>query len=420
MTGQIEQQGEQEQAQQGSILDVLRSTWDTYELFGQVREHMPVIHVAELDAWVLSRYSDIAPVVNDPERFGSMPADLVGEVPDEVKDALPHGYAPWQPALVNQDPPEHTRVRRLAQKPLTPKAIARHEDEIRAVANRLIDAFVDEGRTDLADMFATPMPVQVLGHILGIPRADHHRFRDWTLGITELFIPSIAEERRLELAREQVHFTEYILDAIAHRRRNPGDDLVSGLIMAQEQGEKSLTDREVLGVIGQLIIAGFETSAGGISFTLYKLGEDPELRERVRNDLSLVPKLVEESLRRLTPARGIVRRVKQDCEIGGHQVKAGENLFLLVQSANNDPQQFSCPARIDLDRDPAEMRKSLHWGSGNHTCIGMPLARLDMRIAIEVALTRLPNLRVAPDQQILVQPGMIFHRPASIDFEWDV
>lgn len=406
--------------EQGSILDVLRSTWDTVELFEQVREHMPVIHVPELDAWVLSRYEDIAPVVNDPERFGAMPADLVGEVPDEVKEALPHGYAPWQPALVNQDPPEHTRVRRLAQKPLTPKAIAQHEDEIRAVANRLIDEFAKDGRTDLADMFATPMPVQVLGHILGIPSADHRRFRDWTLGITELFIPSITEERRLELAREQVHFTEYILDAIQHRRKDPGDDLVSGLILAQEQGEKSLTDQEVLGVIGQLIIAGFETSAGGISFTLYKLGEDPELRERVRNDLSLVPKLVEESLRRLTPARGIVRRVKQDCEIGGQQIKAGQNLFLLVQSANNDPAQFSCPAAINLDRDPAEMKKSLHWGSGNHTCIGMPLARLDMKVAIEVALERLPNLRIAPDQQILVQPGMIFHRPASIDFEWDV
>ena len=410
---------QQAQTQQGSILDVLRSTWDTYELFGQVREHMPVIHVAELNAWVLSRYDDIAPVVNDPVRFGSMPADLVGEVPAEVRDALPHGYAPWQPALVNQDPPQHTRVRRLAQKPLTPKAVAGLEDEVRAVANRLIDEFADNGRTDLAENFATPMPVQVLGHLVGIPRADHQKFREWTLGITELFIPSITVERRLELARGQVDFTEYILDVIQYRRRNPGDDLVSGLIQAQEQGERSLTDQEILGVIGQLIIAGFETSAGGISFTLFMLGQEPELYARIRDDLSLVPKLVEESLRRLTPARGIVRRVKQDCEIGGQQVKAGQNLFLLVQSANNDPAHFSCPARLDLDRDPAEVKKSLHWGSGNHTCIGMPLARLDMRVAIEAAMTRLPNLRVVPDQQILVQPGMIFHRPASIDFEWD-
>jgi cytochrome P450 len=97
-----------------SMMDVLVGTWDTFELFEQVREHMPVLHVAELDSWVLSRYEDIAPILNDPERFGCMPPDMVGEVPDEVKAALPHGYAPWQPALVNQDPPEHTRVRRLS------------------------------------------------------------------------------------------------------------------------------------------------------------------------------------------------------------------------------------------------------------------------------------------------------------------
>jgi cytochrome P450 len=410
---------EQEPEPQGSILDVLRSTWDTCELFEQVREHMPVIHVAELNAWVLSRYDDIAPILNDPRRFGSMPADLVGEVPDEVKEALPHGYAPWQPALVNQDPPEHTRVRRLAQKPLTPKAVATREDEIRDVANGLIDKFVAKGRADLADEFATPMPVQVVGHLLGVPDADHQKFHEWTLGITELFIPSITDERRLYLAREQVDFTEYILDVIHDRRRNPGTDLASGLVLAQEQGEKSLTDQEILGVIGQLIIAGFETTAGGISFTLYMLTQNPEIYDRVRDDLSLVPTLIEESLRRLTPARGLVRRINQDCEIGGHQMKAGENIFALVQSANNDPAQFGCPAKFDLDRDPAEMKKSLHWGVGNHTCIGMPLAKLDMKVAIETAIQRLPNLRLVPDQQILVQPGMIFHRPEKLEFEWD-
>jgi cytochrome P450 len=264
------------------------------------------------------------------------------------------------------------------------------------------------------------MPVQVLGHILGIPKADHQVFREWTLGITELFIPSITDARRLELAREQVKFTNYVLDVIAHRRETPGDDLISGLILAQEQNERSLTDREILGVVGQLIIAGFETSAGGISFTLYKLGQDPELRARIQKDLSLVPKLVEESLRRLTPARGIVRRVKQDCEIAGNKIKAGQNLFLLVQSANNDPAHFGCPAKLDIDRPAVEMKKSLHFGVGNHTCIGISVARLDMRVAIETAITRLPNLRVVPDQEILVQPGMIFHRPANIDFEWDI
>ena len=402
------------------MLDVLRSTWDTCPIFEQLREHAPVLHVPELDAWVLSRYDDVLRVVRDTEGFGAMPPDLVGEVPAEVADQLPHGYAPWQPALVNQDPPEHTRIRKLAQKPLTVKAVAAHEAEIREVANRLIDAFVDRGRADLVDNFATPMPVQVLSGFFGIPPADHRQFREWTLGITELFVPSITDERRLFLAREQVDFTNYITAMITERRQSPGTDLISGLILAQEENEQALSDQEILGIVGQLIIAGFETSAGGISFALFKLCEQPSVLARVRDDPSLVPRVVEESLRRLTPARGLVRRVKHDCEFHGQQVKAGSNIFALVQSANNDERVFTCPAKFDIDRDPVEMRKSVHFGLGPHRCIGMPLAQLDMRVAIETIVARLPNLRVVPDQQITVQPGMIFHRPERLEFQWDV
>ncbi|MGB8387600.1 cytochrome P450 [Mycobacterium sp.] len=405
---------------QPSMMEVFRSTWDTCALFGQLREHAPVLHVPELDAWVISRYDDIRAVVEDIDRFGCMPGDLVGEVPDELKDALPHGYAPWQPALVNTDPPEHNRIRKLAAKPLTPGAIKAREGVIRDAANRLIDAIEANGRADLVDNYATPMPVHVLIKILGVPAEDHQKFHQWTLGITELFVPTISDERRLELARDQVAFNQYLEEAIAHRRKSPGDDLISGLILAQEQNEKSLTDREILGVVGQLVIAGFETSAGGISFSLYKLCEDRELFARVRDDLSLVPKVVEESLRRLTPARGIVRRVKEDVEIRGHKIAKGSNIFAMVQSANNDDTVFGCPERFDIDRDPTEMRKSIHFGLGPHTCIGQWVARLDMKVAIEAAITRLPNLRLVPDQEIRVQQGMIFHRPERLEFEWDV
>lgn len=409
-----------ETAAQPSMMEVLKSTWDTCPMFEQVREFAPVMHVPEVDAWVLSRYDDIAAVVADEKRFGAMPADLVGEVPEEVRHLLPHGYAPWQPALVNTDGEEHARIRRLSQKPLTPKNIAPREGVVRDAANSLLDAVVESGRADLVDVFATPMPVHVLIKILGVPAEDYMKFHDWTLGITELFVPTISDERRLELAREQVGFNDYLMDAIAARRKDPGDDLISGLILAQEQKDKSLTDREILGVLGQLVIAGFETSAGGISFSLYTLAQDRELYERVRNDLSLVPKVVEESLRRLTPARGIVRRVNEDVEIRGNKIAAGSNIFALVQSANNDGTVFDCPAKFDIDRPASEMRKSLHFGAGSHTCIGLSVARLDMRVAIETALTRLPNLRVVQDQEIVVQDGMIFHRPERLEFEWDV
>jgi cytochrome P450 len=404
---------------QPSLMDVFRSTWDTCELFAQLRQHAPVMHVPELDAWVISRYDDVLPIIRDVDRFGCMPDDLVGEVPDELKDALPHGYAPWQPALVNTDPPEHNRIRKLAAKALTPAAVRAREDVIREAANSLIDVIQPTGRADLVDRYATPMPVHVLIRILGVPAEDHRQFHQWTLGITELFVPSISEERRLHLAREQVDFNDYLMSAIAQRRKSPSDDLISGLILAQEDREKSLTDREILGVVGQLVIAGFETSAGGISFSLHKLCEDRDLFDRVRAEMTLVPKVVEESLRRLTPARGIVRRVKEDVEMRGHKIPKGSNLFLLVQSANNDDTVFKDPALFNLDRDAVEMRKSVHFGLGPHNCIGQWVARLDMTVAIETAITRLPNLRLVPGQDIRVQQGLIFHRPEHLEFEWD-
>jgi cytochrome P450 len=399
--------------QEASMLEVMAGVWDTYEMYGQLREHSPVFHVPEVDAWVLTRYDDVMTVVRDTKRFGAFPLDLVGDVPEQVKDELPHGYAPWQPALINLDPPEHTRIRKLAGKPLTPRVVAKREDEVRDAANGLIDRFVADGRADLVGDFAMPLPIQVLIKILGVPPEDHLQFRDWALGVIELFVPTITDDRRLELAREQVHFNNYIQAAIDARRADPRDDLISGLILVQEEDEKQLTDREILGVVGQLII-------GGISFALYTLAKQPEVLERLKDDFGLIPTAVEESLRRLTPARGLVRRVKEDCEFHGQRIPAGDNIFAMLQSANNDDTVFTCPHKFDLDRDPAELRQSLHFGIGPHKCLGAPLARLDLRVAIEQIITRLPGLRLVEGQEIRVQPGMILHRPERLMFEWEV
>jgi cytochrome P450 len=406
--------------EQQATIETLRSTWETGPIFEQLRAQAPVLYVPELDAWILSRYEDVHTVARDTKRFGAMPADLAGEVPAELADELPDGYAPWQPALVNLDPPEHTRIRKLAQKPLTAKAVALREEEIRQSAHKLIDVCAADGRADMVSAYATQMPQQALNMFLGIPTEDQERFREWTLGINELMVPTIPDERRLERAREQVDFNDYITAVISARREEPTDDLISSLIQAQEENERSLSDREILGVVGQLIIAGIESSAGGISYSLYTLCDHPETRDRAAQDLTLIPAIVEEALRRLAPARGIIRRTKEDVEFDGQRIPKGSNIFALVQSANNDPAQFECPERFDIDRPESEMRKSLHWGIGPHRCIGMPLARLDIQIALEVAITRLANLRPVPDQEITVQPGMFFHRPMRLEFEWDI
>lgn len=396
------------------------STWDLAGVFEQLRDQEPVLHLPEFGLFAVSRYEDVVVALRDVERFGHLPANMMGDVPDEVAAELPDGYALSQTALTNADPPVHTRIRKLAQKPLTPKAVTRYEGMIRDVANGLIDGFVDDGRADLVQQFAFPLPVTVMANILGVPGNLHDDFRRWILGTFELFIPTLTPERRLELARDQVEFSHFVRGAIAERRKAPGDDLISSLIQAHEEDEASLSEREILGVVAQLITGGFETTQGTIGLALAALCDAPELLERVRSEPSLLPQVVEETIRRFCPARGVFRETKCDLELHGQAIPAGSRIFVLVGAANQDPEQFACPYEFDIDRDPATMRQHVGFGQGIHKCIGIALAQLDIRVALELLLSRLPNLRPVEGQERPLAPGFIFSTPQRLEFEWDV
>lgn len=400
------------------LMDIFGGTWDPSPAFAKLRETRPVAHIPELEIWLVSRYEDCVTVIRDVKNYGHMPSDMMSEVPEELREALPHGYQVWFPTLINTDPPVHTRIRKLAQKPITPRAVARKEDQIRAAAHALVDGFVGDGHADIVQAFALPFPVNVLQLILGVPAEDLKKFESWIMNTTELFNPAISPETRLELARDQIDFAAYVADAIQRRREAPADDLISELIAVEEAGEKRLTDMEVQGVVAQLILAGFDSTAGALCFALMHLCRNPEILARVRDDSSLLPAVVEESIRRSTPVRGVVRHTKNDVELGGETIPAGSRVMAMVPSANQDPAQFSCPHQFDIDRDPSEMRRHIGFGQGVHKCIGQPIAQLDMRVGLEVLLERLPNLRLASDEMPM-SPGMIFLRPSKLELEWD-
>lgn len=401
------------------LMDIFGGNWDPSPAFAKLREAKPVVHIPELQMWLVSRYDDCVTVIRDVKNFGHMPTDMMSEVPEEVAEQLPNGYPVWYPALINTDPPVHTRIRKLAQKPITPRVIATKEDVVRAAANDLVDAFIDRGRVDVLEAFALPLPIRVLTHILGIPPEDLGKFQQWVFNTTELFNPAITPERRLELARDQIEFGNYVADSIALRRENPADDLISDLLAAEEEGEKRLTDMEVEGVVAQLILAGFDSTAGAICFALAHVCADPALRDRVRDDAELLPKVVEETVRRSTPVRGVVRQTKHDVELGGQMIPAGSRVMALAPSANQDPAQFSNPHEFDIDRDPSEIRRHIGFGQGIHKCIGQPIAQMEIRVSVEVFLKRLPNLRLASNEPMTLSPGMIFLRPSALEFEWD-
>lgn len=393
------------------------ATWDFADIFSLLRDNEPVLYISALDMWAVSRYDNVVVALRDYERFGHLPNDMMGAVPADLADELPNGYALSIPTLVNTDPPVHNRIRKLAQKSLTPKAVARYEALIRDTANGLIDGFVADGRVDLAQRFALPLPVTVMAKVLGFPDADHDRFKRWILGTFELFVPTLTPERRHELALDQIELNRYVDAAIEERRTNPGDDIISALLQAAEgEGEQSLSALEILGIVTQLTTGGFETTQGTICLALMALCEHPDVFERVRADPGLLPAVIEETIRRKNPARGVFRVTKCDVEISGHLIPKGSRIFVLIGAANQDPQQFSNPREFDIGRD---LHNHVGFGTGVHSCPGMSLARLDIRIALELLIARLPNLRLVPDGQRSLAPGFIFCTPQRLEFEWD-
>lgn len=394
------------------------STWDMADIFTLLRDNDPVVYFPALNMWAISRYDDVVVALRDHERFGHLPNDMMGAVPADLAEQLPLGYALSIPTLVNTDPPVHNRIRKLAQKSLTPRAVAGYETLIRNTANGLIDGFVADGRADIAQCFALPLPVTVMANIFGFPDADHAQFKRWILGTFELFVPTLTPAHRRELALGQIELNHYVHAAIEKRRTNPGDDIISELIRAAEgEGERSLSDLEILGIITQLTTGGFETTQGTIGLALVALCEHPAVLERVRADPSLVPAVIEETIRRYNPARGVFRVAKCDVELSGHLIPKDSRIFVLIGAANHDPEHFSAPLEFDISRD---LRNHVGFGTGVHSCPGMALARLDMRIALELLLARLPHLRLVPNQDRPLAPGFIFCTPQHLEFEWDV
>lgn len=393
-------------------------TWDLAEVFARLRFEDPVMHIPFLDMWAVSRYEDVVVALRDVDNY-IQPEGIMSPVPEALSDALPDGYALSHTALTNADPPVHTRIRKLAQKPLTPKAVLRYEPMIREVAGGLIDGFADDQRADVVQQFAFPLPVTVMANILGVPGEARDDFRRWILGTFELFVPTLTPERRLELAREQVELNAFVRQAIAERRSAPGDDIISGLLAARDENEASLAEGEILGIIAQLITGGFETTQGTIGLALAALCDDPETLDRVRDDISLLPKVVDETIRRFCPARGVFRQTTRELELHGRTIPAGARIFALVGSANQDAERFPCPHAFDIDRDPGLMRQHVGFGQGIHKCIGIALAQLEIKVALELLLTRLPGLRPVVGQERPLAPGFIFSTPQRLEFEWD-
>jgi cytochrome P450 len=364
---------------------------DPYPIYAEARNRAPVFFAEQFGFWVVTRYDDVLTVLRDPETFSSVGALTSSTVdsPAEVRAVLAEGW-PAMPIITDTDRPLHDRIRGLVTKAFTPRRVAELEPGIRSIANELIDGFAADGEADLVERFAWPLPLRVIGELLGLPEGDLAQLHHWATDWLVLMQPGHPLERQLELARSVVSMQRYFMDAVADRRARPGADLISALVAAADELDPPLADDAVMGVPFDLVIAGHVTVTRAIGSALLLLVDDPARADLLRRREE-VPDLVEELLRMESPAQGLFRTVTRDVELNGVTIPRGAKVMVHFGSANRDEAVFAEPDRFDAHRN--ELAKHLAFGKGIHFCIGAPLARLELRIALPLLVERLPHLR---------------------------
>ncbi|MCK8499400.1 cytochrome P450 [Myxococcus fulvus] len=390
-----------------------------HPFLARARREAPVFFSPALGAWVVTRHADISAVVADTERFSSAESITVGAAttPPEVVAALMDGY-PLVPSLVDNDPPAHSRFRGLVSKAFTGRRLAEKEPFIRALVDELIDSFRNEGKADLFLRFAHPLSASIIAEILGIPRADIHRFRRWSDELTTVLAAHGPVEHQVACARGVVEFQRYLAQALEERKTAPREDLLSDIVTGSRELTPPMSMAELVSMLMQVHFAGHETTAGLIVGAVELLLEHPEQLQALREDPALIAGAVEEAVRMTAPVHAMFRTALEPVELGGVPIPKGAHIRIVYASANRDEARFHEPERFDVRRP--DVKKHLAFGQGLHFCIGAPLARLEARLALEALLRSLPGLRLVPGQTPGFLKSVTVRRHESLEVAWEV
>jgi cytochrome P450 len=386
-----------------------------FDILELARREQPVFYAEKFGLWVVTRHADVLAVLKDHKSFSSEGAlkSSAGAYPPAVQEVLAEGF-PEMPYIIEVDPPVHDRIRGLITKAFTPRRVAELAPRIEEIARELVDSFAADGEGDIIERFAWPLPLRVLGELFGVPRDDleqlHHWGQDWLLVQQELPV-----ERRVEHARGLVQMQRYFAELVEARIEQPTDDLVGALVSGKDEIDPPLSVIEIAGLPLDLMVAGHVTVTRAIGSTLNRMFAHPPLREHLL-DPAIAPKAIEEILRLEAPAQGLFRIAARDVEIGGVTLPRGSRVMAHFASANRDHCVFAQPD--DYEPQRADIGKHLAFGKGIHFCIGAPLARLELGVALPMLLERLPGLRpgVEPGEREEIFFARGFRR---LPVEWD-
>jgi len=376
---------------------VLESPWEYYRA---LRAQAPVFRDPFTGIFHVASYDLVLEVLRDfetwsnrfaPSMGGAALAQIAG---DPELEAMREKSYPGVDTMLTADPPEHRRFRGLVNKAFTPRRVDGLEPGIAKLADELIDRFAPGGRFEVLSQFSVLLPLTVIADQLGVPRADLAKFKRWTDGFTAQLSGMAAGPDAKEAVRRIFEFQQYFAARVEEARRAPREDIISDLVRARLEGERSLDMPETLSILQQLLVAGNETTASAIAEGLLLLVRHPDQLRVVQEDPSLVPNLVEEVLRLATPTTNMWRKQTRDATLGGVPIPAGSMLLLRFASANRDEARFPDADRFDVRR--ANASEHLAFGHGIHFCIGANLARKEMQIAFRALLSRLEGFRLSP------------------------
>jgi cytochrome P450 len=390
----------------GSVYDPMDPSQDDsrYALWAQARETEPVFYSEAYDVWFITRWADVDRAMRDHAHFSTEPVFFPSQPwPQPVREVLDGGYS-WKYFLSNNDPPEHTPLKRAVSKAFTRSQTRALETRIAQIAEELIDGFAGDGVADIGAELAYAFPAYVVLEIIGFPREDMEQLKRWGDDWLTLFSDSADVDTLVEAAHGFVAFQNYVLEKFRERDRAPREDLLTNLLRElRDDPEADLAVEDIVNVPINIMTAGHETGTLLMLGTLAELLGDPQLADRVRADPSLIPAAVEESLRYEPPVHGIFRTVRREVEIAGTTIPAGARALLVYGAANHDPEVFREPERYDIDR--SDVGRHFGFGKGTHFCPGAPIARVEQRIALEALFRRLPGLRLAAGRE----PGRLRH-----------
>jgi cytochrome P450 len=368
-----------------------------YDVYAALREQEPVAWFEPTGQWLISRHDDVNALLRD-RRLGRTYLH-VGTHAEFGHPEDPAHLAPFwrvvRSGMLDREPPDHTRLRRLVSKAFTPRTVENLRPTVERLAAELVTGLLDAGGGDLIAMVAEPLPVAVIAEMLGVPESDRHLLRPWSADICGMYELNPSREAQDTAVRACEEFSDYLRGLARLRRTEPSDDLITALVQVSDEGDR-LTEDELIGTCVLLLNAGHEATVNVTGNGWWALFRNPDQLAALRADLSLLPTAVAELMRYDTPLQMFERWVLEDIEVRGVPIPRGTEIALLFGSANHDPAVFADPERLDLSRVD---NPHLSFGAGIHYCLGAPLANLELVASFLTVLRRAPSLRLVREPE---------------------